>query len=61
MNIKDLNVREMIDKSYNAGYKDAKKKACKWLMENAHLYVYATTAEKRALLFNEFKRIMKNK
>lgn len=61
MNIKDSNVREMIDKSYNAGYKVAKKTACEWLLGDAPLYVDAAIAEKRALLFNEFKRIMKNK
>lgn len=32
------------------------KKACEWLLDNAHLYVYATTKEKRALLFDNFKR-----
>lgn len=25
------NIREIIDKSYNAGYKDAIDKACEWL------------------------------
>lgn len=34
------------------------KKACEWLLNNAHLYVYATTKEKRALLFNYFKSAM---
>lgn len=62
------------DKAVNAEYKEENeeafyqgayasqkyliKKACEWLLNNAHLYVYATTATKRALLFNEFKRIM---
>lgn len=34
------------------------KKACEWLLNNAHLYVYATTREKRALLFYNFKKAM---
>lgn len=55
MNIKDSNVREMIDKSYNAGYKVAKKTACEWLLGDAPLYVDAAIAE----MFKKFKRIMK--
>lgn len=31
-------------------------KACEWLLNNAHLYVYATTKEKRALMFDNFKK-----
>lgn len=62
------------DKAVNAEYKEENeeafyqgayasqkyliKKACEWLLDNAHLYVYATTSAKRALLFYEFKRIM---
>ena len=34
------------------------EKACDWLLNNAHLYVYATTKEKRALLFDNFKKAM---
>lgn len=34
------------------------EKACEWLLNNAHLYVYATTKEKRALMFDNFKRAM---
>lgn len=30
--------------------------ACEWLLNNAHLYVYATTKEKRALMFDNFKK-----
>ena len=30
--------------------------ACEWLLDNAHLYVYATTKEKRALMFDNFKK-----
>lgn len=33
-------------------------KACEWLLNNAHLYVYAMTKEKRALLFDNFKRTL---
>ena len=32
--------------------------ACEWLLNNAHLYVYATTKEKRALLFDNFRKAM---
>ncbi len=32
--------------------------ACKWLLNNAHLYVYANTKETRALLFDDFKKAM---
>lgn len=32
--------------------------ACEWLLNNAHLYVYATTKEKRELLFDNFKKAM---
>ena len=34
------------------------EKACEWLLDNAHLYVYATTKEKRALMFDNFKKTM---
>lgn len=34
------------------------EKACEWLLNNAHLYVYATTKEKRALMFDNFKKAM---
>lgn len=34
------------------------ERACEWLLDNAHLYVYATTKEKRALLFDNFKKTM---
>ena len=34
------------------------KKACEWILDNAHLYVYAATKEKRALLFDNFKKAM---
>ena len=30
--------------------------ACEWLLDNAHLYVYATTKEKRTLMFDNFKK-----
>jgi hypothetical protein len=33
-------------------------KACEWLLNNAHLYVYATTKEKRALMFDDFRKAM---
>ena len=32
--------------------------ACEWLLNNAHLYVYAITKEKRALMFDNFKKAM---
>lgn len=32
------------------------EKACEWLLDNAHLYVYATTKEMRALMFDNFKK-----
>lgn len=34
------------------------EKACEWLLDNAHLYVYATNRDKRALLFDNFKKAM---
>lgn len=36
------------------------EKACEWLLNNAHLYVYAITKEKRALMFDNFKKAMEN-
>ena len=48
--------------AFEAGAEWAQKfivdRACEWLLNNAHLYVYATTKEKRALLFDNFKRTM---
>lgn len=52
-------VRDAFCKGAEWGYKRAVNKACKWLLANAHLYIYATTKEKRALMFDNFKSIMK--
>lgn len=49
-------------KAFGAGANWAQEfmieRACEWLLNNAHLYVYATTKEKRALLFDNFKKEM---
>lgn len=56
----DFNDAEYIEEAFKEGaeweYKRLIHIACEWLMNNAHLYVYATTKEKRALMFEDFKR-----
>lgn len=53
---------EFIEEAFKAGaeweHKRLVHNVCEWLLNNAHLYVYATTKEKRALLFDNFKKAM---